>query len=153
MSNFDYLIKLFYLAELLEQGNAGTACSLAEKLDVSERTVFRYLDELRMYGAVIDYSKSQKSYILKNNFNFKEVFWQTAIKCQTNRFTFNTKTDKYIWTNNLIVSGEYELAIKMKGKNYTYKIQIAFKLQFWQLPFRGAKIKNNCKGTMGSYPT
>lgn len=94
MNDFDYLRKLFYLAELLEQGNAGTACSLAEKLDVSERTVFRYLDELRINGAVIDYSKSQKSYILKNNFDFKKVFWQTAMKCQTNRFTFNTKTDK-----------------------------------------------------------
>lgn len=94
MSDFDYLRKLFYLAELLEQENAGTACSLAEKLDVSERTVFRYLDELRINGAAIDYSKSQKSYILKNNFDFKKVFWQTAMKCQTNRFTFNTKTGK-----------------------------------------------------------
>ena len=59
MSDFDYLRKLFYLAELLEQGNAGTACSLPEKLDVSERTVFRYLDELRMSGAVIDYPKAK----------------------------------------------------------------------------------------------
>ncbi|MDD4756207.1 MAG: helix-turn-helix domain-containing protein [Prolixibacteraceae bacterium] len=94
MSDFDYLRKLFYLAELLEQENAGTANSLAEKLDVSERTVFRYLDELRMKGAVIDYSKSQKSYILKNNFDLKKVFLHSAMKWHTNRITFNTKTDK-----------------------------------------------------------
>jgi len=93
MSDFDYLRKLLYLAELLEQGNAGTACSLAEKLHVSERTVFRYLDELRMNGADIDYSQSRRTYILKNNFNFKEVFWQTAMKCQTNRFIFNRENE------------------------------------------------------------
>jgi predicted DNA-binding transcriptional regulator YafY len=94
MSDFDYLRKLFYLAELLEQEKTGTADSLAENLDVSRRTVFRYLDELRMNGADIDYSQSKRTYILKNNFDLKKVFLQSAMKWHTNRFIFSTKTDK-----------------------------------------------------------
>ena len=34
------------------------------------------------------------------------------------------RRDSVKWTEN-------RNGIKMKGKNYTYKIQIAFKLQFW----------------------
>ncbi|NLO69532.1 MAG: helix-turn-helix domain-containing protein [Porphyromonadaceae bacterium] len=94
MSDFDYLRKLFYLTELLEQEKTGTADSLAEKLDVSRRTVFRYLDELRTNGADIGYSKIQKSYILQNNFDFKKVFLQSAMKWHSNRIIFNTKTNK-----------------------------------------------------------
>jgi len=89
----DYLRKLFYLVELLELGKTGTADSLAEKLDVSRRTVFRYLDELRMNGANIDYSQNKKAYILKNNFDFKKVFFQSAMKWHTNRFTFKHKNE------------------------------------------------------------
>ena len=72
MSYYNYLEKLFYLAELIKQEKTGTAANLAEKLKVSERTIFRYLDELRMNGAYIDYSKRQKTYILKNNFDLKK---------------------------------------------------------------------------------
>ncbi len=93
MSYFDYLKKLFYLTELLEKESAGTACSLAEKLNVSERTVFRYLDDLRMNGAVIDYSRSKRTYMLKNNFDLMNIFGQTAMKCQTNRFAFKRENE------------------------------------------------------------
>lgn len=83
MSDYDYLRKLFYLAELLEQGNTGTACVLAKRLVVSRRTVFRYLDELRLYGADIDYCQIKKTYFLKNYFDFKKVFLQGAMKWHT----------------------------------------------------------------------
>ena len=75
MSYSEYMKKLFFLNDLLKQGDTGTAEDLAWKLNVSRRTVFRYLDELRMNGAVIGYSKTKKTYYLENNFNFDESFW------------------------------------------------------------------------------
>ncbi len=70
MNYSDYMKKLSFLNDLLKQGDTGTAEDLAGKLNVSRRTVFRYLDELRINGAVIGYSKTKKTYYLENNFNF-----------------------------------------------------------------------------------
>ena len=80
MSYSDYLRKLIFLAELLEKENTGTAGNLAKKLDVSRRTVFRQLEELRDNGADICYCKIRKSYFLKNNFDFRDFFSKSAMK-------------------------------------------------------------------------
>jgi predicted DNA-binding transcriptional regulator YafY len=74
MSYSDYLEKLLYLVDLLNHGNTGSADILAKKLNVSRRTIFRYLDELRMKGAVIGFSKIKKTYYLKNKSNFKGIY-------------------------------------------------------------------------------
>ena len=74
MSYSKYLHKMAYLVELIKQENTGCADCLARKISVSRRTLFRYLDELRPKGADICYSKSKKTYFLKNNFNFTEDF-------------------------------------------------------------------------------
>ncbi|MGV8139386.1 MAG: helix-turn-helix domain-containing protein [Mangrovibacterium sp.] len=47
---------------------------MAEKLNVSRRTVFRYLDELHTKGAVITFSKREKTYLLENEFDFSKDF-------------------------------------------------------------------------------
>jgi predicted DNA-binding transcriptional regulator YafY len=80
MSYSEYLQKLIFLAELLEKEKTGTAGNLAKKLDVSRRTVFRHLDELRENGADISYSKSKKSYVLKNKFDLWNLFSKSAMK-------------------------------------------------------------------------
>jgi predicted DNA-binding transcriptional regulator YafY len=74
MSYHDYYKKLSALIELIEKQNTGDANVLAEKLQVSRRTLFRYLEELRDYGADITFSKPQNSYILNNDFCFFEHF-------------------------------------------------------------------------------
>ncbi|MDD4191800.1 MAG: HTH domain-containing protein [Mangrovibacterium sp.] len=74
MSYSDYLEKLLYLVDLLDHGNTGSADILAAKLNVSRRTVFRYLDELWMQGAVIGFSKIKNTFYLKNEFNFKGIY-------------------------------------------------------------------------------
>lgn len=61
--------KMVYLLELIQKGKAESASSLAFNLNVSERTVFRYIEELRMHGAEIYYSRCNNSYVLKNGFN------------------------------------------------------------------------------------
>jgi predicted DNA-binding transcriptional regulator YafY len=55
-------MKIAWLVELLKQENTGCADCLAKELMVSRRTIFRYLDELRLKGAVICYSKSKETY-------------------------------------------------------------------------------------------
>lgn len=76
----DYLIKMDILVEMLKNENTGSADCLARKLMVSRRTFFRYLDELRLKGAEIGYSKGRETYYLKNNFYFIEDFLQSAMK-------------------------------------------------------------------------
>ena len=74
MSYSEYFEKIFYLVDLLNQENTGSANILAEKLNVSRRTVFRYLDELRLKGADIRFSRRKKTYFLKNEFAFSKDF-------------------------------------------------------------------------------
>lgn len=74
MRDSEYFQKIFYLVDLLNQGNAGSADILAKKLNVSRRTLFRYLDELQLKGAVIDFSQREKTYFLKNKFDFGKIF-------------------------------------------------------------------------------
>jgi len=74
MSYSNYLKKMAWLIELLKQENTGCADCLSKKIGVSRRTIFRYLDEFRMKGADISFSKNKGSYKLKNNFSFTKDF-------------------------------------------------------------------------------
>jgi len=74
MSYSNYLKKMAYLIELLNQENTGCADCLARKIGVSRRSIFRYMDELRMKDAEIFFSKSKETYKLKNNFSFMKDF-------------------------------------------------------------------------------
>jgi len=74
MTYSNYLKKMAYLVELLNNGNTGCADSLSKKIGVSRQTIFRYLDELRLKGANICFSKCKRTYYLKNNFNFTKDF-------------------------------------------------------------------------------
>ena len=87
MSYSNYLMKMDRLVELLNQENTGSSDCLARKLMVSRRTIFRYLDELRLKGAEIGYSKNKESYYFDNNFSFTEDFLQSAMKWHSTPLT------------------------------------------------------------------
>ncbi len=75
MTNFKYierLKRLNYLVQLIENEGTGTAGDLADKFEVSRRTIFRYIEELRGMGADISYSYTKNSFIFKEFFNFFE---------------------------------------------------------------------------------
>jgi len=74
MSYSNYLKKMAYLIELLNIENTGCPDSLAKKIGVSRRTIFRYMDELRLKDADISFSRSKGTYFLKNNFSFTKDF-------------------------------------------------------------------------------
>lgn len=90
-------MKIDRLVELLKQENTGPANYLAMKLMVSRRTIFRYLDELRLKGADICYSKSKETYYLNNNFSFAEDFLHSAMKWHSPQLTLvNNDNNKQI---------------------------------------------------------
>jgi predicted DNA-binding transcriptional regulator YafY len=79
MSNQNQYLKIHQLLDILESNYPGTADEIAEKLDISRRTLFRYLEELRDRGAIIEYCKCQRTYSLENDFDFFEVFFKSAL--------------------------------------------------------------------------
>ncbi len=75
MSNQNHFQKIHLLLQILESNCCGTAEEIAEKMDVSRRTFFRYLEELRDRGAEIEYCRYSKTYNLESEFNFFESFF------------------------------------------------------------------------------
>jgi hypothetical protein len=63
--------KLEQLDQLLRQNKTGCAATLADRLDVCERTVHNLFDILRALGAKIAYSKYRKSYGYKNKISIQ----------------------------------------------------------------------------------
>ncbi len=74
MSYLEHFDRLFYLVKLIKQEKTGNAANLSKKLGIKRRTLFRYLEELRMIGADICYCKIRKTYFLKNNFDLSDFF-------------------------------------------------------------------------------
>ena len=85
MSFTMYLKKMAYLIELLNDENPECPDCLAKKIGVSRRTIFRYMDELRLKDADISFSKSKGTYYLKNNFSFTKDFLWSAMKWHSTR--------------------------------------------------------------------
>ena len=62
MTIIEKLNKIEYIDQLIRLKNTGTPCELAEKLNLSERQVRRYLDEMREMGAEIKYNEYLLTY-------------------------------------------------------------------------------------------
>ncbi len=55
-----------YLLELIKKGNTGTPEELCQRINVTERTLFRYIEELKLQGEQITYCRRTQSYVLDN---------------------------------------------------------------------------------------
>ncbi len=62
MAYEDYCRKMESLKYLIDQECTGDANEFADKLGVSRRTVFHYLETLRDEGTVIQYCKYRRTY-------------------------------------------------------------------------------------------
>jgi predicted DNA-binding transcriptional regulator YafY len=62
--------QLSRLDDFIRRKATGTPIELAEKLNLSERTIFNLLDELRALGASIEYDKFRESYFYSEDFVF-----------------------------------------------------------------------------------
>ena len=76
MSYSEYIDHIIFLINLITREETGAPGQLAEKLNVSKRTIFRYLGELRGKGAKIRFSREKNTYILENKFIFPKDFYK-----------------------------------------------------------------------------
>lgn len=74
--------KLEYLDNLIETKRTGNAEELGEKLGVSRKQVYNYINELKDMGVEIDYDRNIKSFIYKESYEF--TFNLTITKLSNN---------------------------------------------------------------------
>ncbi len=65
--------KMHRLSELLKKGYCGTCKELAKEIGISRSTLFRYMDELKDYGANVVFMKEENTYKITNEFNFLKL--------------------------------------------------------------------------------
>jgi len=70
---FERLERLDYL---IRQKSTGTPNQLAERLNMSERTLYGFLNEMRELGAPIKYSRAKQTYYYCTNGRFQLRFYE-----------------------------------------------------------------------------
>lgn len=67
MKLFEEINLLERLDQLIRLKATGTPCQLAEKLGLSKRQVYRYIDEMKELGLNIDYCKRRGTYFYEED--------------------------------------------------------------------------------------
>lgn len=68
---------LITIIDLIQARNTGTPKELAEKVNVSERMVYKYIDQLKyQFNAPVKYDKNEKTYYFNENGSLN-LNWQT----------------------------------------------------------------------------
>ena len=71
MSSIKILERLQRLHLLIAQECSGSPLEVAQKLRISERSVYNLLDQLKDFNAHIGYDRSRKTYYYKNDFDLR----------------------------------------------------------------------------------
>lgn len=66
----DYLQRLLTIDRLARIKGTGTPKQLAQRLNISERSLYRLIDIMRSFGAPLDYCRSRGSYYYKESGEF-----------------------------------------------------------------------------------
>ena len=74
MNFLAYSEKIALVEVYIKNKWANTPSTIAEKLEISERTVLRMIDHLKKQGKQIEYCKKEKVYFKKNQ---TATFWQS----------------------------------------------------------------------------
>ncbi len=82
MTQIEKIYLLDRLHHLIRRKGTGNPKSLADRLDVSERTVYNLIDILRGLGIEINYCKDKESYCYEEEvvFNFLPVVNEEKVK-------------------------------------------------------------------------
>ncbi len=94
---FKQINRLQQIDQLIRQKRTGNAEELADKLNISRRQVYNWLDELKALGLEIDYNREirsfvyLKSYQINISFDIKELTENevTNVKAGLNFFKIN----------------------------------------------------------------
>jgi transcriptional antiterminator len=58
-----YVSRMKYLEELIEKQGTGTPKELAQRLEVSERMLYRYIQTLKTSEKSVEFCRKRKSYV------------------------------------------------------------------------------------------
>ncbi|WP_101261468.1 HTH domain-containing protein [Labilibaculum filiforme] len=62
MTHLEFLEKVEFVKELITIGSTGTPAELAQRLNISERSLYRIISSLKNMGHPITYSRCKQSY-------------------------------------------------------------------------------------------
>lgn len=68
---FEQLRQLERLDQLIRLKATGSPKDLAQRMDVSERTIYNLMDNLRTFGAEVGYCRNRESYYYENDIKFR----------------------------------------------------------------------------------
>jgi len=71
MTLFEQLDRIKRLDGLIRRKATGKPADLARRLNVSRATLFRYIDDLRSFGAPVTYDKERQTYAYQEPFDLR----------------------------------------------------------------------------------
>lgn len=74
MNLIDQIYRLQRIHQLIRRKATGPPCQFSEKLGISERQLYRLLDELKSYGLPIEYCRTRQSYYYCREVEFEISF-------------------------------------------------------------------------------
>ncbi|MEP7268531.1 MAG: helix-turn-helix domain-containing protein [Saprospiraceae bacterium] len=77
MNLIERISKLERLDQLIRMRATGSPKELADKFKISERQVYRLLDEIKNYGAEVHYCQRTQSYVYEVEFRFSILLGST----------------------------------------------------------------------------
>ena len=101
MKNLKTLERLQQLHNLIANENTGTPEELSNLLQISKRSVYLLIKELKDYEAEICYSKSRKTYYYSNDFDLQVSI---SVNVLTNNQVTKIFGGSYFLKNNLFVA-------------------------------------------------
>ncbi|MCD8405151.1 DNA-binding protein [Tenacibaculum dicentrarchi] len=101
MKNLKNLERLQQLHNLITNENTGTPKELANLLQVSQRSVYLLVEQLKDYNANICYSRSRKTYHYCNDFDLKVSI---SVSVLTNNEVTKIFGGSYFLQSNLFVA-------------------------------------------------
>ena len=74
MNLIDQIYRLQRINQLIRMKATGPPCQFSDRLGISERQLYRLLDELKSYGLPIEYSRAGQSYYYSRKVDFEVSF-------------------------------------------------------------------------------
>ena len=62
--------RMYRMHKMIQNESTGTRAEFAEKFNIKPKQLHNQIEELRLWGAVIEYSRKKDTYYYKEPFNF-----------------------------------------------------------------------------------
>ena len=77
--------RLYLMHKRIESETTGTPEEFAEEFNIKRRQLYSQLEELRLFGAIIGYSRTRKTFFYSKPFDFFEDFDYDLLNRKSNQ--------------------------------------------------------------------